>query len=59
LLLCGEQDKDVSRQEIDNIYSNLKGQKKLRTYKLAGHENYLLKYKAEWTKDITKFLTAK
>jgi len=56
LLLFGEQDKNVSRQEIDDIYKNLKGKKTLKTYKLAGHENYLLKYKVEWTNDITKFL---
>jgi hypothetical protein len=56
LLLYGEKDMDVSREEIDEIYANLAGQKKLRTYKLAGHENYLKKYKAEWQKDIAEFL---
>lgn len=59
LLLYGEQDKNVSRQEIDEIYKNLNGSKELRTYKNAGHENYLLKYKEQWTKDITEFLTTK
>jgi uncharacterized protein len=59
LLLYGEQDKDVSRQEIDDIYANIKGQKRLRIYKLAGHENYLLKYADEWTRDIKEFLAAK
>ncbi|MFT5253354.1 MAG: alpha-beta hydrolase superfamily lysophospholipase [Flavobacteriales bacterium] len=56
LLLYGEQDKNVSRQEIDEIYLNLKGRKKLRTYELAGHENYLIKYKEQWTTDINNFL---
>ena len=59
LLLYGEKDKNVSRQEIDNIFTNLAGHKQLKTYKLAGHENYLNKYKIEWTQDITEFLTAK
>ncbi len=59
LLLYGEQDKKVSRQEINNIYKNLNGTKKLKTYKLAGHENYLLKYKEQWTKDIKEFLQTK
>ncbi len=59
LLLYGEQDKNVSRQEIDEIYSNLKGNKSLKTYKLAGHENYLVKYKDNWIKDITDFLITK
>ena len=58
LLLYGEKDKNVSRQEIDNIFTNLAGQKQLKTYKLAGHENYLNKYKIEWTQDITEFLKA-
>jgi len=57
LLLYGEQDKDVSRQEIDAIFANLKGTKTLKTFKLAGHENYLTKYKDEWIRDITEFLT--
>jgi uncharacterized protein len=59
LLLYGEQDKNVSRQEIDGIYKNLNGTKELKIYELAGHENYLLKYKDQWTKDINKFLTTK
>lgn len=59
LLLYGEKDKNVSSQEIDNIFTNLAGKKQLKTYKLAGHENYLNKYKIEWTQDITEFLTAK
>ncbi len=56
LLLYGEEDKNVSRQEIDEIYTNLKGKKTLKTYKLAGHENYLIKYREEWIKDINEFL---
>lgn len=56
LLLYGEKDERVSREEIDDIFSNLKGTKKLVTYPLAGHENYLLRYQAEWTKDVRTFL---
>ncbi len=59
LLLYGEQDKNVSRQEIDNIFANLAGRKSLKVFKLAGHENYLIKYKAEWTEDIAIFLATK
>jgi alpha-beta hydrolase superfamily lysophospholipase len=57
LLLYGEHDKNVSRREIDGIYKNLAGEKTLKTYQLAGHENYLTKYKTEWTKDVADFLT--
>ncbi len=56
LLLYGEKDEKVSRREIDAIYVHLHGVKELRTYPLAGHENYLVKYKQEWTKDIGRFL---
>lgn len=59
LLLYGEQDKNVSRQEIDDIFGKLAGQKDLKTYKLAGHENYLIKYKVEWNQDVAEFLSTK
>jgi uncharacterized protein len=56
LLLYGEQDDRVSRKEIDQIYSNLTCKKILKTYPLAGHENYLIKYREEWTQDIQAFI---
>jgi pimeloyl-ACP methyl ester carboxylesterase len=56
LLLFGEQDKNVSRQEIEDIFANLPGQKQLKTYELAGHENYLNKYRTQWTQDVVNFL---
>ncbi len=56
LLLYGEKDKNVSKSEIDAIFSNLSGKKILKTYPLAGHENYLNKYKMEWIQDVSNFL---
>jgi len=57
LLLYGEKDNRVTRPEIDALYNNIPAsQKKLITYPLAGHENYLLKYKNEWTRDVKAFL---
>jgi uncharacterized protein len=56
LLLYGQKDRNVSREEIDAIFKNIKGKKELKTYELAGHENYLLKYKNEWVADISRFL---
>lgn len=56
LLLYGAKDKNVSRSETDAIFENLNGKKLLKIYPEAGHENYLLKYKNEWTQDITSFL---
>src|SRR5688572_20514559 len=56
LLLYGEKDEKVSRKEIDEIFANLNSQKQLILYPLAGHENYLSKYKNEWIEDIKNFL---
>lgn len=56
LLLYGEKDNRVSQEEIDVIYANLSGEKVLKTYPLSGHENYLNKYKKEWTADVGAFL---
>ena len=57
LLLYGEKDEKVSKEEIFEIYTNLRGNKQLRTYLLAAHENYLHKYKKEWRRDVTTFLS--
>jgi alpha-beta hydrolase superfamily lysophospholipase len=59
LLLYGAKDEKVSRDEIDAIFNNLIGPKELSIYKEAGHENYLKKYKDDWTKDIQDFLATK
>jgi uncharacterized protein len=56
LLLYGEQDARVSKQETVAIFDNLAGKKSLKTYPLAGHENYLLKYRNEWVVDVSGFL---
>lgn len=57
LLLYGAKDNKVSRREIDEIFMNLKGRKRLKIYREAGHENYLTKYRDEWESDIRKFIT--
>ena len=57
LLLYGAKDEKVSRQEIDEIFTNLAGNKELKIYQEAGHENYLTKHKNQWIKDIQLFLT--
>lgn len=59
LLMYGEQDEKVSRKEIDEIFHSLKGEKFLRTYPSAGHENYLRKYRNRWMKDVKEFLKEK
>jgi len=57
LLMYGEKDISVSRDETDRIFTNLKGSKELKLYKNAGHENYLKKYQKEWTEDVADFLS--
>jgi len=56
LLMYGEKDNRVSPEEIEIIFSNLKGKKQLATYPLSGHENYLNKYNEKWTNDVRTFL---
>jgi pimeloyl-ACP methyl ester carboxylesterase len=56
LLLYGAQDEKVSKEETDVIFANLNGKKELKIYQEAGHENYLSKYKNEWTQDVEAFL---
>lgn len=57
LFFYGEKDEKVSRHETDAIFSNLKGSKKLITFPEAGHENYLVKYGKEWTREVENFLS--
>ncbi len=56
LLLYGEKDVNVSKEETDDIFRHLAGPKQLKTFPLAGHENYLLKYRKEWVKQVNAFL---
>ena len=56
LLLYGQKDPKVSQKEIDRIFKNLQGIKKLDTYSLAGHESYLINYKDKWTTDVETFM---
>ena len=42
--------------EIDEIYKNLNGQKKLVTFEKSGHEDYLVNSNNEWLDKITTFV---
>lgn len=57
LLLWGEKDDKVNREEIDAIYTNLQGPKQLKTYPTAKHESYLNNYRQQWSEDIKGFLS--
>lgn len=58
LLMHGEKDPKVGREEIDAIYNNLPGPKQLVTFKDAGHENYLTKSYSIWKESVAGFLNS-
>lgn len=41
---------------MNEIFSNLKGIKKLKIFKNTGHENYLTNNKEEWANSISEFI---
>lgn len=55
-ILYGEKDDRVTREEIDLIYSNLKGFKMLKTYPEEGRNLYTANNEEAWKKDVTNFL---
>ncbi|PZR20858.1 MAG: alpha/beta hydrolase [Flavobacterium psychrophilum] len=57
LLMYGEKDNRVSREETNSIYNNLKGRKQLVLFPLAGHENYLNNYSNKWKAEVNDFLS--
>jgi uncharacterized protein len=56
LLLFGEQDDRVSREEIDVLFENLKGFKTLKTYPEEGHNFFTSSNQARWMGDVSGFL---
>lgn len=56
LLMYGAKDEKVSLKETQEIFTHLNGPKALRIYPNASHENYLIKYRTEWTEDVSNFL---
>jgi uncharacterized protein len=56
LLLAGKKDKNVSQQEIADIYANLQGEKTQQVFEHSGHENYLIHDKSVWLQAVTSFL---
>ena len=56
LLQYGAKDDRVDREEIDDIFTNIISHKKLIVYPMAGHDDYMVKYPAEWGSNVTSFL---
>lgn len=58
MLIWGEKDDRVKRFENEEIFTAFKGPKQLVTFPEAGHDNYLIRYKAEWTAAMKDYLAA-
>ncbi len=57
LYLYGGKDDRVGIEETKQVYETLHCAKAIKCYPLAGHEDYLLKYKKEWSQDVAGFLS--
>jgi uncharacterized protein len=57
LLIFGEKDDRVSREETDAIFKNLSGEKQLVTYPEQGHALFTEENQGKWIQDVTRFIT--
>lgn len=57
LILAGKEDKRANFEEVEAIYENLSGVKKLRLFEGAGHEPYLDRSPTEWKTEVNAFLS--
>lgn len=56
LLLFGEKDDRVSREETDELFGNLQGPRTLKAYPGEGHNVFSEINQQTWTADVTAFL---
>lgn len=56
LLLYGAKDQRVSRAEIDQIFDNLAGEKRLIVFEKSAHEIYLNDHYEDWNTVVDEFL---
>lgn len=56
LLMSGSKDEYVTLQEINTIYSNLNGRKKMYIIKGAKHENYNNRFQSIWLQQVKPFM---
>lgn len=56
LLLFGEDDDRVTREETDLIFANLNGKKQLKVYTGIGHNIFTKSNQQQWVKDVASFL---
>ncbi|MGZ5244699.1 MAG: alpha/beta hydrolase [Bacteroidia bacterium] len=58
LLHYGEKDEHATPKEVQQIYSNLKGQKSILAFPNAGHESYCKNDSAAWKRSVSAFLNS-
>ncbi len=56
LILHGKDDKRATLEDVEDIYANLKGKKKMVLFDNATHESYLKKFNKQWTTEVSGFL---
>jgi len=56
LLMSGKKDGRVTLEEVEEIFGNLTGPKKLKILEKSGHENYLVNEKGNWVETVFGFL---
>lgn len=56
LLIYGEKDTKVTKDETLDIFNNLNSEKRLKIYPSSSHADYLLNDKEAWEKDVRTFL---
>ena len=56
LLLFGERDDRVTKEETEEIFSNLQGRKILKTYPNVGHQIFEAKNQSNWIRDVSQFI---
>lgn len=59
LILHGKNDKRANLEDVEAIYSNLSGKKKMVLFENTGHESYIGKYKNQWTSEVSGFLVSR
>lgn len=57
LVMCGEKDPNIPKEETMSIYDQLAAKdKKIKIFEESAHESYLIKYPEEWTSIVRHFL---
>lgn len=58
LLMHGDEDRRVSRDEMLSIFNGLACEKQLVVFQDAGHGVYLSRNRQRWTRSVDRFLSA-